>query len=678
MPWKQTIKQSWKGGLSGALLALCLGLGLLPWNLGPLHWDSRLGEHLINLSYDLPFRHRPSLQPPTEVVLVYLDDDSYRNLGQPYDRPWDRSLYARLLDRLTAEKARAVAFDIIFSDPNPEYPEGDAQFAGAISNNGHVILGADYVPAAGGGMTCDRGLPAFSDVAAGWGFVQLATDLDFEVRRHFHVPASKFDDQYSSLSWELAVVSGAPCAQDSQQRLVERWINYYGSPGFIPNISFQLTLDTNGYCPAGFFSNKVVIVGSSLKTPARQNERRDELRTPYTRQSFGPAVDVHATELLNLLRGDWLTRSSARTEVILLVLASLFFGFGLTLFRPLPAVLLAAVGAAVVAAVAQFLFNQQRFWFPWMIIVAAQIPVALLWSVVANSVQLYVRNRLYEQSLRMYLPPKLVRNFATRKGILKPGAHQQVLTMLFSDIADFTSMAEGMDPDHLAALMNAYFQAAVGDCIHKNDGTVVKFIGDAIFAFWNAPEPQMDHAFRACEAALQFRELNQRMINGRILRTRVGLHTGPANVGNFGSADRVDYTAFGQNVNLASRLEGLNKHLGTDRLISARTHENLAGRLVTRPVGSFQLKGFESLIQVHELVGWPHEAEATQPWRDAFAQALANYEERNLELAIMGFRRALELKPNDGPAQFYLKQIEERQKETTSDSWATHTILKEK
>ncbi|HUC86395.1 MAG TPA: adenylate/guanylate cyclase domain-containing protein, partial [Candidatus Acidoferrales bacterium] len=512
----------------------------------------------------------------------------------------------------------------------------------------------------------------------GCGMVKLASDLDFEVRQHFHVPPDKAHDLYSSLSWELAAVSGAPCAQDPKQRSVERWINYYGPPGAIPNISFHLTLDTNEYCPAGFFSNKVVIVGSSLKTPNGANERRDELRTPYTRSDFAPAVDVHATQFLNLLRGDWLTRSSARSERILLALTGIFFGFGLSLFRPLAAVLLAASGAVVVAVVAQFLFDHQRFWFPWMIIIAAQIPVALLWSVVTNSIQLYVRNRLYEHSLRMYLPPKLVRNFATRKGMLKPGAHQQVLTMLFSDIADFTSMAEGMDPDHLAALMNTYFQAAVGECIHKTDGTVVKFIGDAIFAFWNAPEPQTDHALRACEAALHFRELNPRIINGTILRTRVGLHTGPANVGNFGSTDRVDYTAFGRSVNLASRLEGLNKYLGTDRLISDPTYEELGGRLVTRPLGSFQLKGFESLIRVHELVGWPNEAEATQPWREAFAQALANYEERNLELATMGFHRVLELKPGDGPAQFYLKQIEERQKETTSDVWATHTILKEK
>jgi adenylate cyclase len=668
--WKQTLQKTWKRGGTGALLAAVVGLGLLLFNL-------RLGEHLIHLSYDLPFHWRAVGNPPPEAVLVYLDDDSFRNLEQPYVGPWDRGLYARLLERLTAENARAVTFDIIFSDPNQQFPQGDERFAQAIKANGHVVLGADYEQSAGGGMTFIRGLPALYDSAAGWGFVQLPPDQDFEVRQHFHAPQDKFDDRYSSLSWELAKQAGAASAQDPKQRYLERWINYYGPPGTIPNISFQLTLETNGYCPAGFFSNKVVLVGTSLKTGAA-NERKDELRTPYTRASFGPAVDVHATQLLNLMRGDWLVRSRPASEILLLALTGILFGFGLSLFRPLPAVCLAAVGAALVAAITQFFFTQQRFWFPWMIIVAAQIPIAMLWSVVANSLQLYVQNRLYEQSLRMYLPPKLVRKFASNKALLKPGAEKQVLTLLFSDIADFTSISEGMDSDELAGLMNAYFHSAVRDCLHKSDGTVVKYIGDAIFAFWNAPEAQADHAFKACEAALRFRELNRREFRGRRLITRLGLHTGVVNVGNFGSEDRVDYTALGENVNLASRLEGLNKFLGTECLISGQTKTALGDGLVTRRLGSFRLKGFEALVEVHELVGWPEDAEKTRAWREPFAQALANYEQRNLDLALIGFRQVLGLKPGDGPAEFYLKQVAERQKEDTPDVWATHTILKEK
>src|SRR5439155_23025222 len=162
------------------------------------------------------------------------------------------------------------------------------------------------------------------------------------------------------------------------------------------------------------------------------------------------------------------------------------------------------------------------------------------------------------------------------------------------------------------------------------------------------------------------------------LRTRIGLHTGTANVGNFGSPERVDYTALGESVNLASRLEGLNKHLGTDCLISAETKAGIGEGLVTRSLGKFQLKGFENLVGVHELIGWPEQAEATRPWREAFAEALNNYEQRNLTFAEMGFRRVLELRPEDGPAKFYLERINELATQKLPDDWVTHTILREK
>jgi adenylate cyclase len=291
---------------------------------------------------------------------------------------------------------------------------------------------------------------------------------------------------------------------------------------------------------------------------------------------------------------------------------------------------------------------------------------------------LYVEKRLYEQTLRFYLPPKLVKKFARSRDFLQRGAQSQTLTLLFSDIAGFTSITEGMPADELSDMMNAYFQAAVSKCIHKADGTIAKFIGDAIFAFWNAPDEQANHAALACQAALLFREQAAQPINGRLLQTRVGLHTGLAKVGNFGSEERVDYTAFGDNVNLASRLEGLNKHLGTFCLISGATKAAAGDSVITRPLGRFQLKGFEGLVEVHELVALPAEAELTRAWREAFAQALNNYEERNIEFAELGFQRVLELKPDDGPSKFYLQRIEELGEQTLPENWATYTILKEK
>ena len=663
-------RQHWKGGAIGALLATGLGLGLLLLNL-------RLGEALSHLSYDVPFWSRP-IVAPTEVVLVYLDDASHRDLQQDYGVPWDRGLYARLLDRLTAEHARAVTFDIIFSDLNQRQPQGDQKFAEAIKANGRVILGADYTAAAGEGWTVTRANPLFSEAAAGWGLVQLAADQDFEVRKHFHVPPGKFDDQYSSMSWGIARLAGIQFAQDPQERYRERWINHYGPPGTVPNISFVLALETNDFCPAGFFSNKVVAVGANLKTVGA-GVRKDELRTPYTRgNTFCPGVDIHAAQVLNLLRQDWLTRTTAPVEIALIIVAGMLFGFGLSTVRPLSAVGLALGGTLLVTFVTHYLFWRHRLWFPWMVIVAAQIPVAVLWSVVFNSVQLYVQNRLFEQSLQMYLSPKLVKKFAHNKDLLKVGARKQLVTVLFSDIAGFTSISEGMDSDELAHEMNKYFEVAVNDCIHHTDGTIVKYIGDAIFAFWNAPEEQIDHALRGCEAALRFRDQPPQYVNSKQLITRIGLHMGLANVGNFGSTARVDYTAIGENINLASRMEGLNKYLGTEVLITSETQAGVAGRLVTRFLGQFQLKGFEKAVGVYELVGHLDRAEACRPLHEAFTEALKLFQQKDFLGAEGAFQRVLKIKPADGPAKFYLKFIAELHDHPLPTDWTGEVELKEK
>ncbi len=356
----------------------------------------------------------------------------------------------------------------------------------------------------------------------------------------------------------------------------------------------------------------------------------------------------------------------------------ILIGFGFARFRPLPALALAIIADFLVILVSYLLFSREHILFYWLIVVAIQIPVALLWSVIYNSVQLYVQNRLFQQSLQMYLSPKLVKKFSSEKDILKPGAKKQLLTILFSDIAGFTTISEGMDSDELANLMNKYFESAVSDCIHATDGTIVKYIGDAIFAFWNAPDSQLDHCMQGCEAALRFRDQPTHYVNGRALITRIGLHTGVANVGNFGSTARVDYTAIGENINLASRMESLNKYLGTEVLITADTLEGIKGRLYTRFLGKFQLKGFEKIVSAYELVGRLDQAETTRPAHEAFAEALKIFSSKDFVVAEAAFRRVLEINPKDGPSKFYLKFLAELHENPLPDNWQGEIELKEK
>ena len=671
MSQKNTTRQTWLGGGIGVLFAVTVGFGLLDTTLN-------LGKKLIDLSYDLPFHFRP-ITKPNEVVMIYMDDDSHRELQQPYDGPWDRGVHAQLLERLTADRAKAVVFDVLFSGTNLNHPDGDKRFARAIKENGKVVLGAEYAFTADGSPTLHRAIDPFYDAAASaQGFVQLLPDQDFIVRRHLHVPLEKDADSYSSFTWEAAALLGAAATSDPKNRFTERWLNYYGPPGTLRRVSFHRAITTNIYYPAGAFSNKVVFVGSSLKTKF-SGERKDEYRTPYTKGGqFGPAIDAHATQFLNLVRGDWLNRFSAPAELAVIALAGLLFGYGLSLLRPLAAGSVAIFGAIVITVIAHLLFWKFRLWFPWMIIVAAQIPVALLWSVIFNSVQLYVQNKLFEQTLSFYLSPKLVKKFANDKELLKPGAKKETLTILFSDIAGFTSISEGMDSDELALHMNKYFETAVTQCIHHTDGTIVKYIGDAIFSFWNAPDLQADHQLRACVAALRFRDQPPQYMNNQQLITRIGLHTGVANVGNFGSTVRVDYTALGESINLASRMEGLNKYLGTDVLITGETQAGIDGRLVTRSLGKFRLKGFERSVDVYQLVDSPDKSEASRPMRESFAEALKLFQNGNFAGAETAFRSVLVLAPKDGPTLFFLSQIEHFREEPPPSQWNGEVELKEK
>jgi adenylate cyclase len=367
-------------------------------------------------------------------------------------------------------------------------------------------------------------------------------------------------------------------------------------------------------------------------------------------------------------------------EMFLLGLSGLVLGRGLLRFRPLLATGV-AVGLALLIAVAACLTAWHlHFWFPWLTIVAVQIPVALGWSVLFHWVQGQLQNQFLQQSLSMYLSPKLVKKFARDKErtLLKPGAEKMKLTIMFSDIASFTSISEGMDSDELAKMMNEYFQTAVDDCVHATDGTVVKYIGDAIFAFWNAPEPQSDHAVRACEAALKFRKLSSQELRGKKLVTRIGLHTGEANVGNFGSETRVDYTAIGESINLASRMEGLNKYLGTNVLITGDTKKETGDRFVTRYLGRFQLKGFEHSVEVHELLAKREKADDVAPAADEFDTALRLFQQRDLGAAETAFRRLHEARPHDGSTHFYVKHIAELRAHPLPEDWNGEVELKDK
>lgn len=398
----RAVKSKWLAVGSGFILVLALGL-LLP------HLNFQLGNSLTRSSYDWSFDlalyRRPDVRGD-EVVLVYVDEKSYQDLGQPFNKPWDRRIHAQLLKRLKEEGAKVVIFDILFTDPGPD-PEADRELAEAIRAHGQVVLAADYTPA---GQTVTGGhltemstliLPEeqFQNAAAAWGLAQLQPDPDFLVRQHYHGPTT---ENYPSMGWAAAELVKLPITRSPSARTEERWVNYYGGPETLPSVSYSQALYPDGV-PKGFFRDKLVFIGAR---PISGNfiERRDELRSSFStwhqRFIFMPAVEVHATMLLNLVRQDWLRRASPAAECGIAFLIALVFGAGLMRFRLATAFLLALLGMIGVTLAALVLHGVYRIWFPWLVAAAVQIPFALLWTMVWKSVEWWRQKLRMEQERR--------------------------------------------------------------------------------------------------------------------------------------------------------------------------------------------------------------------------------------------------------------------------------------
>ena len=385
--------------LATASVAIVLGL-VSAWLLSP---ESRVGTSLVRASYNWSqaWVSETSLSN-SPVVIVYLDLDSYLRETQNPAEPWSRALHARLLNRLTAAGAKAVVFDIIF-DRADAGVAADREFAGALRTNGHAVLAAEISRSSRstanveGIKSLQLSLPAkpFLDAAAAWGAANLSADSDFVVRRYF--PGIS-DPAQPSLTFATAALPGIAATNLSEAQ----WIRYYGKPFTIPHVSYSAALQTEEVGDE-FFRDKIVFVGARPMVGTFL-ERKDEFRSPLAawgdNELFMPAVEVHATQMLNLLRGDSLRRLSPRLESLLLFCSAILFGWMLFYFRPLPAAGVALMAEGLVFGVFAFTLVNQKIWFPWLIIGAVQIPAALAGSVVWQSLQWYQQRRRFEERRR--------------------------------------------------------------------------------------------------------------------------------------------------------------------------------------------------------------------------------------------------------------------------------------
>ena len=367
---------SWHAVLTGAALCAVLGGSLFV-----------IGGWPVVLGYDGLFLFRTATQPK-EIAIIYMDDDSFKDLGQTSSPNWDRNLHASLLDRLSADGCKLVVFDIVFSEPGTA--QANSNFVRAIKNNGKVVLAAGLNSPSRAQIAVRQSflpLPEFDDAAAGVGFaaVELGAGPGRVARQYY-----RGNEYQPGLPWIAARVAGAKAAVDD-----ELWLNYYGPPATLPSFSYSTVSNQ----PGGFFRNKYVFVGAK-PTTLRAHDEADQFRTPHFIWSgeYMPGVEIGATAFLNVIRGDGLKSVNSFVQLPLLLGVGALVGALCTLLRPSRACLL-ALGGVLLTVVVAWLGALQHFWFAWPIVAFAQIPAALAWSVRGHFQRLRFERDVLERTL---------------------------------------------------------------------------------------------------------------------------------------------------------------------------------------------------------------------------------------------------------------------------------------
>ena len=284
------------------------------------------------------------------------------------------------------------------------------------------------------------------------------------------------------------------------------------------------------------------------------------------------------------------------------------------------------------------------------------------------------------KTFESYVAPAVVQEMLKHPEQLRLGGERREITVLFTDIRGFTTMSENLDPEALVKLLHDFLNP-MSNIIINQGGTIDKYMGDAIMALFGAPLMQTDHPRLACRAALEMvgslAALNQTWAEqGRPpLKVGVGVNTGPVAVGNMGSDRLFDYTAIGDNVNLASRLEGLNKYYGTSILISDFTAKALGNGFILRDMDLVRVKGKVHGVRIHELLGEGEPDPELARFLELYHQALSLYREKRFPESLAAFAQALELRPADATCQRYLTLAQKHHETPPPDDWEAVTVM---
>ena len=609
-------------------------------------WLPGLLDRFEATTFDL--RARLLARPGTateEVATIILDQYSLswaEEFGIGW--PWPRSLYGMIADFCARGGAKALVFDVLYTEETNEDVAQNEQFGEGIRNNGRVVAAMNLATKAGqgGDDAWPAGLPrtrlavsgpgkerlrgidfpraefpitAVRDTAAFLANTNLPADPDGVYRREplFAVFAGEVVPTEALAAWalgkggSLAVAPGTLTVGDIKVPIDGggRAILRYRGPTLthehytaasILNSEQQIREGKKPDIDPAGLEGKYILFG--FTAPGLF-----DLKPTPMKESF-PGVEVNATMLDNLLSGDFLSPLGRPAGLVLLLVLSLCAAMavsGVSGAGRSVVVYLAFLPLAPALGIAAYALGT---WLP-VIPLELGVVLALVGASLANYATEGRLKRIYRDTFKQYMSHEYIEQLVADPSLLRLGGERKELTIYFSDVQGFTSISERLSPEELTALLNDYL-SAMTDIIQEEGGTIDKYEGDAIVAFWNAPLSLPDHAVRGVRAALRCQARLAEMRPalkaraGRDMHQRIGLNSGPAVVGNMGSAAHFNYTMLGDQVNLAARLEGVNKQFGTFTMISEALLERIDGAFPARELSRIAVVGREEPIRVYE------------------------------------------------------------------------------
>ena len=656
-------RRSFAGLLIGVLVTLTLlGMRLLD----PNTLSTLRGSGFDTLQRIWP-RQNGSAQP---VRIVDIDEASLKKLGQ---WPWPRTELAKLVNELNELGAAAIVFDIIFPEPDrmspdrifedpavklafghsglaesASLPNNDAIFAKAISGRPVVLAFAGSagaldrpLPSKAGfaqtGSPALNAVPTISHViqniavlneaAPGLGDINLDLRGDQGITRQIPLLLSDGKSFYPSLvleslriaqSVDTYVVNASPDTENAIDSI------RIGELEFPVADNGQLSIYYSHNTPELYVSAEQIISGTAREALRPKIAGHIVLigtsavglldtRTSSLGEAI-PGVSVHAQALQQILSGAFLKRPewAAASEYYVVGLAGLLITVGMLLFRPVPIV------ASLVAIIALLVFSTAYAFRSFGVLIDVTFPILAIATIFLTTIafKLLVTDREGRQLRNVfshYVAPSILAEIENNPKSLKLGGETRDVTVMFVDIQNFTPLGEKLEPEVLVAVVNNLLSTCCAGILAKG-GTIDKFIGDAVMAFWNAPIAQKDHQYLASLAALQIQNrmeaFNADVANRSLLEplglwpisVRVGLASGPAIVGNMGSLERFDYSVLGETVNIASRAEGICKDVGHNIVIAGSLHEKTKS-LAVIDAGTVRVRGKSLKIPIHLVLG---------------------------------------------------------------------------